>query len=110
MLNVPKCPHCETNEYVILKSTCKSAGTLIGAGAGYIGATSGASSGAVAGAAIGSFVPLLGTAIGAVTGGVLGGLLGAAGGAKIGSEVGEVIDKNVINTYKCNKCGREFEG
>ncbi|MCU8474776.1 hypothetical protein M2G39_22625, partial [Vibrio vulnificus] len=102
IMTLPKCPKCETFEYVVLVNTGEVVGTATGAVAG-------AASGAAAGAAIGSFFPGLGTAIGAAAGGLIGALTEGAAGAAVGNKVGEQIDK-ARKTYKCNKCSSEIDG
>ena len=39
---MPKCPHCETNDYVVLKKTAERVGTAVGAGAGAAAGAAGA--------------------------------------------------------------------
>lgn len=49
----PKCPYCETNDYVVLEKKFSKAGTVVGGVAGAAGATSGGAGGAATGAAVG---------------------------------------------------------
>ncbi len=109
IMTLPKCPKCETSEYVVLVNTGEVVGTATGAAAGAAAGYGGAASGAAAGAAIGSFFPGLGTAIGAAAGGLIGALTGGAAGAVVGNKVGEQIDK-ARKTYKCNKCSSKIDG
>ena len=88
MANNPKCPHCGTNEYVVLKSTGKKVGTVVGAGVGLLGAN-GADT---------------------IAANILARITGATVGGYIGSKAGKMVDENIICTYTCNKCGKEFEG
>ena len=44
-----------------------------------------------------------------MAGGVLGALGGAATGGYVGHKAGEAIDESRA-LYKCNKCGKEFNG
>lgn len=80
----PKCPQCESNQYVVLEKTFKKVGTAAGA---------------VAGASIGASI---GTALlpgfGTVVGGALGGMIANR----------EKTDK-MMGTYRCEKCGKIFE-
>jgi len=108
-LRIPKCPSCNTSDFVVLDNTGEKVGTTVGVGAGAFGGYTGATGGAAAGAAIGSIVPGIGTAAGAVVGGILGALGGGAAGGAVGNKVGEQIDK-ARKQFKCNKCGRAIAG
>lgn len=108
-VKTPKCPSCNTSDFVVLDNTGEKVGTTVGVGAGAVGGYTGATGGAAAGAAIGSIVPGVGTAAGALVGGILGALSGGAVGGAVGNKVGEQIDK-ARKQFKCNKCGREIAG
>ena len=109
-MNKPKCPHCETSEYVVLVKKAEEVSTIAGAGVGAAGAamskTAGEETEKIVRATIGG-------AVGAVAGAAINGIMtilgGAATGAVIGNEIGERIDKS-RSLYMCNKCGREFKG
>lgn len=108
----PVCPECKNANHVVLVSTAQKAGTAIGGVAGAAGVASGylgVESGAVTGGLVFSFAPVVGTGIGIIAGGLAGALAGFFAGAAVGNKVGEHIDRHVIRTYRCNKCGTEFE-
>ena len=90
----PKCPQCETNEYVRFVKTFSKVG--------------GADGIAAAGAMIGSVVPFVGTVAGGFFGGILGFLGGALTGHKLGKKIGKQVDET-RGLYRCEKCGKEFE-
>lgn len=102
---LPICPNCENANHVVLVSNATKAGTALG---GIGGATLAVGSTVATGtfAALGSVVPVVGN----IAGGMLGSALASFfAGAAVGNKVGEYIYSNVIRTYRCNKCGAEFE-
>jgi hypothetical protein len=96
---MPHCPNCKINNFVVLDKQSIQVGTAIGglAGAGAIyagtrGKTSGSNPIAVIMALL---MPLL---------------TGFLAGAKVGCAIGEQIDGNMRIRYRCNGCGRKFNG
>ena len=66
----------------------------------------GAKTGGIGGAIIGGIIGLAGGPIGAIAGAAM----GAAGGAVIGEEQPKDKRGRIIAKYKCNSCGKKFEG
>lgn len=95
----PHCPQCRTAAFVALDKKGVQAGTVfggvVGAGATYAGTIS---------KAPGSN-PI--TAIMALLMALLAGFLA---GAKVGGAIGEQIDGNMRIRYRCNSCGKKFNG
>ncbi len=104
MPNNPKCPCCDSAEFVEQKSIAENIGVLTGAGSGVAAAGVGTKSGMIVGATLGSVVPGGGTVVGAG----IGAFVGAASGAFVGKEVGKKIDK-WRGKYYCKKCNKAFE-
>jgi hypothetical protein len=100
----PKCPRCNTNEYVTLDDEWEKSGKRVGAVAGGIAVGAGLVDGAALGATIGSIIPGAGTLIGGAAGAVVGTILGVITGATAGAKAGEYIGKALDHGYKCNKC------
>lgn len=50
----------------------------------------------------------IGFTAGGIAGGLLGALTGATAGLCLGAKAGEVVDKNILNNYKCLCCEYEF--
>lgn len=107
-----KCPYCGHIGNTLI-STNKTAGTIIGGGAGFFIGCASAKKGAIIGAKIGykfgAIVPVLGKVGSGLTGGIVGGLSGMLTGATIGSVAGECIDKYVVGEFQCKKCERTFQ-
>jgi len=105
----PKCPKCETSEFVVLINTGEKVGTGVGAIAGGATTTLGTTGGAEIGASVGLIAGPAGAVIGSVAGGIIGFLVGATAGGIVGKKTGEIID-NSRSLYQCNKCNNEFNG
>lgn len=90
----------------------KASGVLLTSAGAAAGTVGGAASGASVGAAIGTVAgPLgvivggtIGTFVGAISVGITGGFLGN----RFGKKAGIVIDKNIFQDYRCEKCGTRF--
>jgi len=106
-----KCAKCG-NE-MELAGNVRAVGTAVGAGAGaWTGAAAcfgaGVCSGAKAGTALGLVMGPAGVAAGAIAGGILGALGGMLFGGALGSKAGDLVDKHIIQYYRCPKCGNAY--
>jgi hypothetical protein len=91
MSEKPICPECNSTDYVVLVNTNQKVGTAFGGAIGFI-------------------VTVVRTGITIALGGPGRALAGLLAGAAVGNKVGELIDRNIVCLYKCNRCGKEFEG
>lgn len=95
----PHCPHCRTAAFVVLDKKGIQAGTVFG---GVIGA--GATCAGTLGKASGT------NPIAALMALLMALLAGFLAGAKVGGAIGEQIDGNMRIRYRCNGCGKKFNG
>lgn len=103
---IPACTLCETNKYVQRDHTAERIGTATG---GALGALVACLGGAASIAAC-SLAPGSGSTLGAAAGSATRLLLGFLSGSATGNLVGECIDAKIRMQYRCNQCGRIFNG
>ena len=108
-LKKPICPECDTDKYVSLIKTASQVGTVTGAVAGGAAGYAGAAGGAAAGAAIGSIIPYCWNGSWCCGRWRIGCFRRCCYGWLGRPKAGEAIDESRA-LYKCNKCGKEFNG
>lgn len=101
------CPNCNSTRVTTRNRARKTVGLI-----GTVGGTLGGASGGLSGFEIGTVVGIVAGPPGMVVGGVLGALFGAlvagtAGGLS-GAQLGELIDRRILDNYRCLACGHTF--
>jgi len=99
----PCCPCCQLVQLERRDLARRASGTVGLAAGAVVGTTS-----ALGGAEVGLAIGVAADPLGALAGALLGGLAGAAAGCATGARLGNVMDEQVLDSYRCLMCGHRF--
>jgi hypothetical protein len=109
--NAPLCPRCDDSHVVPGRSSTallSAVGALAGGLHGWLHRSTAAAAGAQVGRLLGSVAGPVGQTAGLAGGAVLGALIGAATGLALGNSLGHLVDRNIVGSYRCLRCGHRF--
>lgn len=107
----PPCPRCGDPHIVpgrSSKALLSALGALAGGLQGWLRRSTAAAAGAQLGRLLGSVAGPVGQTAGLAGGAMLGALVGAATGLALGNSLGHLVDRNIMGSYRCLRCGHRF--
>ena len=101
------CPNCKSTRVTTRNRARKTAG-LIGAVGGCVGGATGSLSGIEIGMTVGIVAGPPGMLFGGVLGALFGAVVGGTAGGLSGARLGELVDRRILDNYRCLACGHCF--
>ena len=102
-----QCPNCHSSR-ILTRNCAKKAIGLIGTVGGTVGgATSSLSAGSL-GMTVGIVAGPPGMVFGGVLGALFGAVVGGTAGGLSGARLGELVDRRILDNYRCLACGHCF--
>jgi len=103
----PTCPNCNSSR-IITRNRARKAAGLIGTVGGCVGGATGSLSGIEIGMTVGIVAGPPGMVFGGVLGALFGAVVGGTAGGLSGARLGELVDRRILDNYRCLACGHCF--